>query len=420
MLLLAVMVLAAACKDDDDNTEQTPQEEEVNELSEAQKADLTALASVLNTLTGQSLSDTTDIDFEDKTFSPVYGEVLAADNPAERAIRVRSAAAAESYFRLLVGSATSRITETDDGCVIDLTNLDCHSTGKKQNLGMLTFHRSQSGDSNMGYAEVSIRCIPLLNRIVYKTDAQWGKNARFKSPCQYGEVFDHEGKYFVCVRECNGYGDGNEGALVSVEGGKGTNWKFIPGCEDESKGMWCPQYVGPWWAITDFLLLCADEDYLSDKRRIVKQLPGKVFPYMERFDCDGDHNVSHHTVADATLGFGNTKAGYTHWTGGQYQENVNNKVWIVRDSWEGSWTGAHFGWERRSDIYTLPLDCDHSRDARQETMIVWRRNGSILWGPYHPGVYEDWQSWQGGKIIYTASTVLFKDKKPDGFNLVDI
>lgn len=419
-MLMAVLTLATACKDDDDNS-QTPDETEVPGRTAEQQADLTALATVLNTLTGQALSDTTDIDFEGKTFEPTYGEVLTDDKPFERAIKVRSAAAAEGYFRLLVGSSANRITETADGCTIDLTNLDSHSTGKKQTLGTLTFHRPQTGDSNMGWAEVSIRCIPRLQTIVYKTEAQWGKNARFKSPCQYGEVFVNSGKYYVCVRECGGYGDGNEGALVCMEGGKGTNTRYIDDMEDEHKGVWRPEHDGPWWAITDYLLLCADEDYLSDKRRIVKNMPGKVFPYMERYNCDGDHNVTHFTVEDATLGFGSTKAGYTHWANGQYQEDKNNRVWIVRDSWEGEWEGAYFGYQRRTDVFVLPIDCEHSRDARQETMTLYRRSGRFLGlGFYHNGIYDDWQSWQGGKIIYTASIVLFKETKPEGFSLVDI
>jgi hypothetical protein len=196
-LLLAVITLATACKDDD-NDSPTPDETEAAGRTAEQQADLTALATVLNTLTGQALSDTTDIDFEGQTFEPTYGEVLTDDKPFERAIKVRSAAAAEGYFRLLVGSTANRITETADGCTIDLTNLDSHSTGKKQTLGTLTFHRPQTGDSNMGWAEVSIRCIPRLQTIVYKTEAQWGKNARFKSPCLYGEVFVSRGKHYIC------------------------------------------------------------------------------------------------------------------------------------------------------------------------------------------------------------------------------
>ena len=418
-LLLAVITLATACKDDD-NDSPPPDETEAAGRTAAQQADLTALATVLNTLTGQALSDTTDIDFEGKTFEPTYGEVLADDKPFERAIQVRSAAAAESYFRLLVGSSANRITENADGCTIDLTSLDSHSTGKKQTLGTLTFHRPQAGDDNMGWAEVSIHCIPRLQTIVYKTEAQWGKNARFKSPCLYGEVFVSRGKHYICVRESSGYGDGNEGALVCMEGGKGTNTRYIADMEDEFRGVWRPEHDGPWWAITDFLLLCADEDFLADKRRIVKNMPGKVFPYMERYNCDADYNVTHFTVEDAKLGFGSTKSGYTHWANGQYQEDKNNRVWIVRDSWEGEWRGLRFGSQRRSDVYVLPIDCEHSRNARQETMTVYRHSGTFLWNDYHPGVYDDWQAWQGGKIIYTASTVLFKETKPAGFTLVDI
>ena len=126
-------------------------------------------------------------------------------------------------------------------------------------------------------------------------------------------------------------------------------------------------------------------------------------------------------VNGARVGDDFLKPGYTHWANGQYQEDKNNRVWIVRDSWEGEWQGAYFGYQRRTDVFVLPIDCEHSRDARQETMTLYRRSGRFLGlGFYHPGIYDDWQSWQGGKIIYTASIVLFKETKPEGFSLVDI
>ena len=115
-----------------------------HELTEAQLMQRTAVASVLKKLTGETFSDTTDVDFEGRTYEATIGEVRNESRPSERSIQVSSASLAEGYFRSLAGGASELITETDDGCKIDLTNLDCHSTGKKQSLGTLTFHSRAS------------------------------------------------------------------------------------------------------------------------------------------------------------------------------------------------------------------------------------------------------------------------------------
>ena len=115
-------------------------------------------------LTGQEVSPMGDIDFEGLTYEPAYGEVTDEAQPFCRAVRVRSAAEAEATFLMLVGGNERLVSETADGYVIDMTALDCHSTGKKQSLGTLTFHR-EGGRNDMGYAEVSIPCMPHLRQI---------------------------------------------------------------------------------------------------------------------------------------------------------------------------------------------------------------------------------------------------------------
>ena len=159
LLCCGLAATLAACSDDD-----TVSGGSAAGTDEQRLAQREAVASVLTTLTGQTFSDTADIDFEGHTYTPQYGSVRDATNPLERSILVRNAKSAEGYFRTLAGAGASHITETADGCALDLTALDCHSTGKRQSLGTLTFHRE--GDGNcVAYADVRIDCIPELRRI---------------------------------------------------------------------------------------------------------------------------------------------------------------------------------------------------------------------------------------------------------------
>ena len=100
-LLMAAMVCGftfaiTSCKDDDDSDNgggTTPDEK--RELTMDQVMQREAVASVLNQLTGESFSDTTDVNFEDRTFEAVIGEVRNESRPSERSILVRKAALAE-------------------------------------------------------------------------------------------------------------------------------------------------------------------------------------------------------------------------------------------------------------------------------------------------------------------------------------
>ena len=408
-LLLAVLTLATACKDDDDDNQKPDETEQTAGRTAEQQADLYALATVLNTLTGQALSDTTDIDFEGQTFEPTYGEVLADDKPFERAIKVRSAAAAESYFRLLVGSSDSRISETADGYTIDMTALDCHSTGKKQSLGTLTFHR-EGGRNDMGYAEVSIPCIPHLRQIDYKTRSQMGKNAAFESPCAYGDVFVRGGKYYICVKESEGYTANAAGKLVAMEAGKGTGWRLIDDYEDDHHGLWLPEKVGSVYDITLYMLLCADEDFLPQKKRIVKNLPGKVFPYA----CYYRNGIYTEPVntSPADEGFGTTKRGYSHWLQRSVYYDANDLssgILVARDAGIGSYVGLFQGWWRNFHFVKFPPNTVRDKDVRERTYSFTYKE-----------LTKFNQFLSGFGAVYTCTVVSFNDTKPDGFSLVDI
>ena len=82
ILILMMMGLfsLSSCSDDENNGGTTP--ETKHELTIEQQMQREAVASVLNMLTGETFSDTTDVDFEGHTYEPTIGEVLGESRPS--------------------------------------------------------------------------------------------------------------------------------------------------------------------------------------------------------------------------------------------------------------------------------------------------------------------------------------------------
>ena len=409
-ILLAAAAITTACKDDDDNTNAETPTDVLTDDVQRKMLERESLATLLTTLTGQEVSPMTDIDFEGRTYEPAYGEVANEAQPFCRAVCVRSAAEAEAAFRMLVGGNERLISETADGYAIDMTALDCHSTGKKQSLGTLTFHR-EAGRGDMGYAEVSIPCMPHLQQIDYKTRDQIGKNATFQSPCGYGDVFVKGGKYYICVKESEGYTANAAGKLVSMEAGKGTNWRLIDDYEDSHQGLWRPEHEGSIYDITLYLLLCADEDFLPQKKRIVKNLPGKVFPYASYYR--NGINKDPVVTSPADEGFGTTQRGYSHWLQRSvyydWDGNNGSGICVARDATIGSYVGLFQGWWRNFHYVKFAPNTLRDKDVRELTFSF---------------TYKELTRFNrflsGFGAVYTCTVVSFNDTKPEGFSLVDI
>jgi len=148
-------------------------------------------------------------------------------------------------------------------------------------FGSLRYHRDDAG-SSVGYADVNIPCIPHLERISYKTDEQWGDNAGWESPAYYGDVYEHDGRYYLCVKESRGTSEQNWGYLVCMEAARGSNYVWRK--DSETWGAWGPkERWGNDQPAIEWLNICGDPDFVSQKRRIVKKYPGKVFPYVYRW-----------------------------------------------------------------------------------------------------------------------------------------
>jgi hypothetical protein len=428
LMMLVALFCLSACHDDEDDANNANgggnAPEVQSELTMEQVMQREAVASVLSQLTGESFSDTADVDFEGRTFEAAIGEVRNESRPSERSIRVRDADLAEGYFRSLAGGASPLIKETADGYVIDLTNLDCHSTGRKQSLGTLTFHRDGGAD-NVGYADIDIACIPGLQRISYKTAEQWGDNAGFKSPISWGEVFiGGNGRYWICAREASGYHQKQAGVLINMQPGKGDNWGYI--YEDEKWAAWCPKdhVLTPYYAtaILDYVDLCGNKDFATEKRRIMEKSWGnKVFPVGLTWTYSIADGMWVLSSGASGPGFGDTNPdNVDKWCHiGGYP--VTHGVIIVRDATEGDYRVWHGQWRRWHIYCTDVYRANDKEEARMASRSYNMANASALqeYTFYYTNT-NDFYRFADYAMIYTVRGIAFNTGIPEGFTKVDI
>lgn len=391
LLAALALTLTTSCADDDENSSENVDNQEVTATDLLKIEQHEALKSVLEQLTGEEFPENLDIDFEDRTFEVVYGASLDSSNPFVRTQYIVKGTSGETYFRSLVGSSSTLIKETMDGLTIDLNNLDCRSDGRKQNFGTLTFHRPYDS-LNSGTVDVDIACIPHLRSIVFKTQGQMGQNS-FISPCAEGEVYLGEGVYWICTRISSG--TNLPGYLVHVGKARGDLYN------DEFDGeIWAPKHIGNENRIYEFLALCANEDFLTDKIKISKKLPGKVFPYVTTYTSNDTYNWSLNT----DNGFSTSKADYSHWS--EYRSRT--KAAIIRDCTEGEYNWKKIRWPRRCHYVEIPAKCIGDAGATYKTFS------------YYSNEKEDWFNFRMDHYIYTINVVSFTDKVPLGYQLVDI
>ena len=340
-----------------------------------------------------------------KTFEPEYGAALDKDNPYERTVIVDNADAAESAFCSLVGWRGDVLQDTAEGYKVDFQSIG---------LGNMQFFRTPNGKA-LGYALVNIPCIPRLQRITYRREDQVDENAplpRYQSPCLYGDVYLHDGRYYICTRESTGYTKDSSGILVCMESGKGTNWQYH--LSDETWGCWKPRQS---WAdgdlIDSYLLLCADPEFTQDKAMIIKKWPGKVFPLPERWNKEGKN----YAIGDNTWGFGALEPGYSHVT--RYQDDFADeksnsdrkyddwkrvRVVVIRDATEGNYSWGDARWWRRCHHYVLPWICKWDKGLFADTFK-----------------YTDQDEWKdffyNEPIVYTMNAVRFYEEAPSGYLL---
>lgn len=363
-----------------------------------------AASELLTGLLDRDVSPDQVPDYTKGNWEPRYGQALEEEPAFERAVVVRDPAAAESAFCGLAGWREVILEKTADGYKIDFSSIG---------LGTLEFFRTPDG-SNVGYATVNIPCIPRLQRISYMTAEQLGDNGvvGYQSPCLYGDVYLHNGRYYICTREATGYTKDSSGILVCMEAGKGSNYSYH--LSDETWGCWEPKQS---WAdgdlIDSYLLLCANPEFTQDKARIVKKWPGKVFPFPERWSSNDKQTV----VGDNTWGFAALEPGYSHVT--RYQDDFADeksnsdrkyadwkrvRVVVIRDATEGNYRWSSARWWRRCHHYVLPWICKWDKGLFADTFK-----------------YTDKEEWQdffyNEPIVYTMNAVRFYEEAPAGYQL---
>ena len=192
LCLMAALVCGLAqsvssCKDDDDNntSEQRNDDADALDTQEAMVA-----WRWLNALTD---AETLDEGWASKTYEPVVG-VASTQNELTRIIVVENIDEARLNF----------------GSLADLTpsELTAERTVSAEGVGSMTWTPAAAGADNLAEVTVNSRLIPRLQKIIYCTQDQVGKNGSifgtsFDDTAYYrfGDVVkDQQGYYWVCVR----------------------------------------------------------------------------------------------------------------------------------------------------------------------------------------------------------------------------
>ena len=418
LLILCLLCLGfTACSDDDDSSGseqgQTIDDEEWEEMEEWE-LNQCAILSVLGTLSGEEMPDTLNTAVLAKYYESEYGNVLDESDPNTRSVLVLNSEDAANIFCGLVPNNSNVTKETIDGYYIDLNNLKCQPDGSTASLGTLTFHKVGDG-SNVGYAEVNIPQMPHLHRINYVTKANWPENARWESPCLWGQVWSYDGHYWLCVKESTGDEKSNFGWLVNVQPGKGTLSNNLTS-QDGKKGAWDPKYSADKAATESFVRWLKDPDSYDIKRSIINKYPGKVIPYVPR-PYNKDYTFTNYTNPDD--GFGISRVGWVHWVGGDspnyndskyYSPGDGPEVLIVRDSWMGSYNAGKMRHNRRMETY-----CMAPRHKESGSKEYWNTRSYCYTKNLNEGTfYSKFKE----KYVYTLNAVKFWGTPPNGATLV--
>ena len=190
VLTVGLSLAVTSCKDDDKESKTSEEQAEEQASIEADNA---------NTFWGvaANLVSPFDVtaDYEDKTFEPTIG-VAQNGNSTIRVVSTGNMSAAAKRFADLTGAEIDENTAS--------------YTYQNDAVGTLTYTKTNDGTS-LAKVDVSIKQIPHLQQIVYKTPEQMGENGHFEGAAYYsfGDVIsllndDGEKEYWVCVRPALG------------------------------------------------------------------------------------------------------------------------------------------------------------------------------------------------------------------------
>ena len=244
-LVCGLSMSVTSCKDDDDNPGGEPETEE-------QAATVSKFWSVVGQLVS---SDDYTVDYEDKTFEPVYG-IADASNETTRIVETNDMRTAASCFADLVGAAIDENTPS--------------YTYSDPEVGTLTYTRGGTAE-DWATVDVSIKQVPRLRKIIYRVGGE-GTNASFREKAWYrfGDVVsrqnqDGQTEYWICVRPAFGpekksdshwvclntvpqknlfHVNGSNGTQYYVPTGVGTNTKRM---QDLAEMLYAMVYPEKWY-----------------------------------------------------------------------------------------------------------------------------------------------------------------------------
>ena len=188
LLVGGLSFAATSCKDDD-NSENNGGEPTAEEIAVEHAETFWSVAANL-----VSPFDVTT-DYENKTFEPTIGSPLNG-NSTIRVVNCGSMASAASRFTSITGVEIDENTAT--------------YTYQDDAVGTLVYTKTNDATS-LATIDVSIKQIPHLQKIIFKTSEQMGANGKFSGTAYYsfGDVIalDNEDglqEYWVCVRPALG------------------------------------------------------------------------------------------------------------------------------------------------------------------------------------------------------------------------
>ena len=230
-LVLGISMSVTSCKDDDNDSNNTS--EKRNEDADPLDTDEAETAwRWLNYLTdAESLDD----DWATKTYTPNIG-VESENNQNTRIVVVSDLEEAQAKFADIAG--------------VEASQLSGDYTASQSGVGSLAWSPSGEGAENLAEVTVSTRLIPSLQKIIYCTEDQIGKNGLIfrtvKGTAYYrlGDVIrdDKTGQYWVCVRPSFEQDDKEESHWMCIFNSEAGN--NLPADNIYSKYNESPKYGG--------------------------------------------------------------------------------------------------------------------------------------------------------------------------------
>ena len=203
-LTLGLAVSVTSCKDDDDDNTSEQRNEDADPLDTDENMVAWRWLSLLTD------AGTLDEGWASKTYTPNIG-VASENNQNTRIVTVADLDEAKAKFADLAGVETSRLA--------------ADYTASQSGVGSLQWSPSAAGADNLAEVAVSIRAIPSLQKIVYCTTDQAGKNGwglggevDKTAYYRFGDVIRDRAKmqYWVCVRPAFAQGSKGESHWICV------------------------------------------------------------------------------------------------------------------------------------------------------------------------------------------------------------